>query len=159
MRILLGCVVMIVGLVGQSAGQVPFPMRGEAAERIEQYKKMRMIESLKLDEETSIRFFARYGKHQEEMRNAASRRDSLVRELERLRRQNATESEYVKIVDALQGSERQSIEIRSRFVEELRTLLSARQIAEYIIFERRFYENLRELMQDMQRGRQERRNR
>jgi hypothetical protein len=47
----------------QIKAQDPLPTRGPAAERIEQYKKIRLMEEVQMNEETSIRFFARYKTH------------------------------------------------------------------------------------------------
>jgi len=133
--------------------QDDFPMRGPAAERIEQYKKIRMMEFLKLDEETSIRFFSKYNAHQDELRKLNMKRNSLIDDLERLRRRDASEAEYKKVLQDLRGLADPAVEIREQYFDEIARILSPKQMAEYVIFERRFLQNLREIMRDMQRNR------
>ena len=54
------------------------PSRGPGAERIEQFKKVRLMEVLKMDEETSIRFFARYDKFLEGLRAVQKEHNALI---------------------------------------------------------------------------------
>ena len=62
--------------------QDQLPMRGPGAERIEQFKKVRLIEVMNMDEETSIRFFARYNKHLESMRTIQKDHNALIDQLQ-----------------------------------------------------------------------------
>lgn len=150
MRLLLALLsMMTIPLLAQE----PLPLRGPAAERLEQYKKIRMMEALRLDEETSLRFFARYNKHQEQLRSIGMKRDSLIDELEAYRRRNSSDADYEKVFKSLVNLGHDGVKERERFLSELKSILSTKQIAEYLIFERRFYQNLRELMREMQQER------
>lgn len=112
-----------------------------------------MMEALRLDEETSLRFFARYNKHQEQLRSIGMKRDSLIDELEAYRRRNSSDADYEKVFKSLVDLGHDGVKERERFLSELKSILSTKQIAEYLIFERRFYQNLRELMREMQQER------
>lgn len=96
--------------------QAPAP--GRALERVEQFKKIRLMEVLNLDEESSIKFFARYNKHQE-----------------------------------LLSLENKATEAKAKYIDELKQVLSSKQLAEYLVFETRFQQNLRDLVRDMLRNR------
>jgi hypothetical protein len=148
-RLSLLLTIVFVPLVAQEQ----LPMRGPGAERIEQFKKIRMMEVLRLDEETSLRFIARYNKHQEALRSIGTNRDSLIDELEVYRRRNASESDYEKIFKALTNLGHDAVRERERFLSDLKTILTTKQIAEYLTFERRFYQNLRETMREIQQER------
>ena len=145
---------LITLFFGTGRGQ-DFPMGGPARERVEQFKKIRMMEVLKLDEETSIRFFARYNKHQEGLREIAGKRDGLIDELANLRKSTASDAEYEKVFKELSAMESKITEERSRFLQELKSVVSTKQIAEYVIFERNFNRQLMQLMKEMaqERGR------
>ena len=129
------------------------PLRGPAAERIEQYKKVRMMDELKLDEETSIRFFARYNSHQEELRKLNDKRNELIDELQALRRRNASDADYRKVLNELKVLANPAIELREEYFTDLAEIFSPKQMAEYFIFERKFIQNLREIMRELQRER------
>ena len=46
-------------------------------------------------------------------------------------------------------SEEKIAETRSKFLEELKEVISIKQIAQYVVFERNFNKNLREIMRDI----------
>jgi DNA repair exonuclease SbcCD ATPase subunit len=131
--------------------------RGPGAERIEQFKKIRMMEAMKLDEETSIRFFARYNKHQESLQALHAQRETHLQNLESLRRQNASDEQLLKAVRDFRSLDGAVVDARARFLDELREVLNVRQIADYVAFEENFNRYLRELMRDIQRERTDRR--
>ena len=54
-------------------------------------------------------------------------------------------------------SEEKVLEERAKFIEELREILSVKQLSQFIVFERNFNKNLRELMRDVARDRWNRR--
>ncbi|MBI2618632.1 MAG: hypothetical protein HYW57_00955 [Ignavibacteriales bacterium] len=149
-----GIMAMLVFAFGSRAmAQDELPMRGPGAERVEQYKKIRLMETLSLDEETSIRFFARYHRHREELRKLNMRRNSLIDELQTLRRREASDAEYKKVLEELRKLADPAVEIREQYFDEIGKILTPKQMAEYVIFERSFLQNLREIMRDMQRNR------
>jgi hypothetical protein len=59
----------------------------------------------------------------------------------------------------LKGAEEQLLEERLKFVDGLKDIFTQKQIAEYIIFERNFNQNLRDLMKDIAKERWNQRNR
>ena len=145
----------VVILFLRTATSQELPMGGPARERVEQFKKIRMMEVMKLDEETSLRFFARYNKHQDAIKEITSKRDGLIDLLAALRKSDALDSEFEKVFKELQGSESQIATERSRFLQDLRSVVSTRQVAEYVVFERNFNRQLMQLMREMaqERGR------
>lgn len=152
--------VSTVSLLAQGPGPMRVPggqMRGPAAERIEQFKKIRMMEVLRLDEETSIRFFARYNKHQGEMHEIEEQRRESVSKLRSLRQSNASNAELEKALAELKVLPDKVAQARERFLNDLWQILTVKQIADYIVFEENFVQNLRDIMRDMQRERMDRR--
>lgn len=144
---------LISVVVSSGFAQPDLPMRGPAAERIEQYKKIRMMEVLKLDEETSVRFIARYNRRQEELQKLNKQRNDLIDELQRLRKRDAADEEFRKVLRQLRGLSDPAVEIREKYFDEIAEILTPKQMAEYMIFERSFLQNLREIMREMQRNR------
>lgn len=139
-------------IVPAAAQEMPM-MRGKAAERIEQLKKVRMMEELNLEEEVWIKFFARYNKHRDDVEELAKERMKAVRHLEELETGNAPDAELGKAVTDILDIEKKISELRSRYYEDLKEILSQKQIAQYIVFEWKFYRNLRERLQEMEKNR------
>jgi hypothetical protein len=128
--------------------QDQLPTRGPAAERIEQFKKVRLMEVLNMNEETSIRFFARYNKYVETLRAIQKDHNTLIDQLQNLTNSNAKNSDIEQAIKDIGMSEEKITETRSKFVEELKDVISVKQVAEYVVFERNFNKNLREIMRD-----------
>ena len=123
-------------------------MRGPGAQRVEQLKKLRLQEALKLDEETSVRFFARYNEHQEGLRSIGKRRSEAIDGLQKLVRKNAPDAEIDAQLKTVVAIETDVTSIRSKFLEKLRDILTPAQIALYVVFERNFNQDLREIMRE-----------
>ncbi len=156
---LITTVLILVGvIVGESVAQRRppggGPLRGPGAERVEQFKKLRLMEILQLDEETSIKFFSRYNKHAESVREIRAKQMKLFQEIQSLRRSNASDAEYGKVLKELLRLEDQLNEAKKAYMDELSGVLTQKQLAEYVVFEVRFQQNLRELLQDVQRDRE-----
>lgn len=150
--------VLVLFLFGSSAAVAQWesnPMRGPAAERVEQFKKIRLMEALNLDEETSIRFFARYNKHQEAMQQIRRRQIELLQQIQAFRKSNAADEEYGKVLQEMRSLEEKSSEAKLKYFDELGGVLTKKQLAEYIAFEVRFQQNLREILRDIQKKREE----
>jgi hypothetical protein len=139
---------LLAAVIVPALSQDERPMRGPAGERVEQLKKLRMQEALALDEETSIRFFARYNEHQEELRSAGKKRAEVIDDLQALVKKNAPESEVDAKLKVVVTAEREVIDVRQKFVEKLGDILTKHQIARYVVFERNFNQDLRELMRE-----------
>ena len=131
------------------------PQPGKAYERVEQYKKIRLMEVLNLDEQTSIRFFARYNKNQVILRDLRKKQVEALARVQALRKTNAADNEYDKIVSDLLSLENQLNEAKAKYVDELKQVLTSKQLAEYLVFETRFQQNLRDLLRDLSRNRPE----
>ena len=79
--------------------------------------------------------------------------NTLVDQLQKLTASNANNSDIEQSIKDIVMSEEKIAETRSKFLEELKGVISVKQIGEYVVFERNFNRNLREIMQDIARGR------
>lgn len=153
MLLLMGGLVAVVLLASAQDTQQPAP--GRAVERIEQFKKIRMMEVMHLDEQTSIKFFSRYNKHQELLKDLRQKQIQTIQRIQNFRKNNAPNAEYGKVIDDLRSLETQVNGAKSKYVDELKEVLTNEQIAEYLVFELRFQQNLRDIVRDTQRNRTE----
>jgi hypothetical protein len=128
-----------------------------AMERIESYKKVRLIEYMKLDETQSIKLFARYTKHRDAMKGIEKKRSDLIEKLDGQIKANTADGEYEQTFTELFDLEKEVSEARHNFMGELKQIFTDKQIAEYLIFERNFAKELRDAARDVQQEKMRRR--
>jgi hypothetical protein len=136
--------------VAVAAQDVQPPVQGKAAERVEQFKKIRMMEVLGLDEQSSIKFFARYNKNLAVMKDLRQQQVQALARIQSLRKSKASDAEYAKVVSDLRSLEDQVNQTKSKYIDDLKDVLTNKQLAEYLVFELRFQQNLRDLVRDVQ---------
>lgn len=151
-------VTVVFGIMFLACSLLAQPERGDrsqrpAYDRIESFKKVRMLESLKLDEEHSAKFIARYNKHQDTMHEFEKERNELVDKLDAQSKTDAGDDDYSRTFNLLLDVDKKISGERLRFLTELKEVLSNKQIAEYIVFERNFVQELRQAVRDVQRER------
>lgn len=139
---------------GVAQDALPPPMSGERPhERIEQWKKVRLIEILDLKEDQSVRFFARLKEHDLVRRTLMKEKGEALDRLDRLVRNRASEADLEKAFpDVLAVDDRMRDEQRKYFAG-LADLLTPEQRAKLLLFERQFEKELREAMREAQRKR------
>lgn len=108
--------------------------------KIEQLEKLKLLEILDLDEETSIRFFARKNKHHQIQKKLIEQKDSLVNVLNEIveNEQNENQQRILKIVNEINEFDIKLAENKKKFIGSLTDLLTAEQIAKMVIFESKF---------------------
>jgi len=147
------CVLFPLLASAQGTGQSE-PQGGDRpSDRIENLRKVRLVEILELKEDQSVRFLARMNEHDAARRNLIKERGDALDRLERLIRNKADDSEYEKaFADVAAVDDRISAE-RKGFFSGLADILTPTQRAKMLIFERRFERELREAMREAQRRR------
>jgi hypothetical protein len=117
-------------------------------EKLEQLEQIKLIEALDLNEETSIRFFARRNDSRREIQEFEKRTDEIILELEKsfdTDDKNQDEKQKQLISEMLKT--RESIELnRIQFINSLNDILSTEQIAKLIVFEKKFRDEIRNVL-------------
>ncbi|MEW6194567.1 MAG: hypothetical protein AB1521_05350 [Bacteroidota bacterium] len=153
-------IVMVLFVIAQSVnGQMGegFKHREKALQRIEQMEKIKLIEILELDEETSIKFFARRNEFHNKQKSFMDEREKLLADIEKsLRDEETNDNFYKNAVVKLLELENRIFNERQIFLNSLTNLLSPPQIAKLTVFEFKFR---RELTQSLlERGRSSKKN-
>jgi hypothetical protein len=145
--------VIITALVVVFLTSISFPqkMREKMMKnkgKLEQLEKVKLIEALDLDEETAIRFFARRNDSRNEIDNLEKKSDDLIFELESLFKsgeKNQEEKQKQMISEFLKM--RESVEVkRNQFINSLTDILTTEQISKLIVFEKRFRDEIRNVL-------------
>ena len=115
-------------------------------EQIEEWERMKLIQVLSLNEETSVRFFARRNEHQKRVREILNQRDQLAQEIENEIKDGSkiSDAAYQEQVNKILDFEAKMLKEREGFIKSLNDILSPEQIAKLTVFEIRFRREVRE---------------
>ncbi len=127
----------------------PKHQRGEGPRgRIEQLEKIKLLETLDLDEETSVRFFSRRNDFKEEHKEIINKRDEILLEIELNLQKERTSDEfdYQSALNNLSDIEKRIIKHREVFISSLKDILTIEQIAKFVVFESKFMREVRDAL-------------
>jgi Spy/CpxP family protein refolding chaperone len=151
--------IVLVFLVGTALafaqpGQLEPPGQTERGwERVEQLRKVRLIEMLDLKEEQSVRFFARLKEHEAARRELTKQKNDGLDKIERLLRNRADSAELTAVFTEVEGIDGKTHAEHMKFFEGLSDILSVEQQGKLLLFERRFERELRDAFREAQRRR------
>jgi hypothetical protein len=122
--------------------------RMRAHGKIEQLEKIKLIEILGMDEETSIRFFTRHAEFKKVLGENQTRCEKQIDVLNDLVNSgNQTSStEYKKQLNEFWKLETELLNERKKFYDSLSGLLSDEQVAKLIVFEKQFRDEIRQIL-------------
>ena len=113
-------------------------------ERIMQLEKIKLIETLEMDEETTLKFFARKSESDREMEKIQKAIDDKLDMMELLiNSNNLQDEEFKTALDEINLMHQKLVENKTNFIKSLNDILSYQQIAKLVLFERKFREELR----------------
>ena len=150
-RMLLVLLPLVLSLSTMSAQ--PFEREGPPFERIERFKKVRLIEMLDMKEEQSVRFLARLNEHDNVKKELVKAKMDLLDKIERLVRNHADEKEFEKLFPDVTAASRRILEEDEKFFVSISDILTTEQRGKYLLFERHFEQELREAMKEVQKRR------
>ncbi len=116
-------------------------------EKIEQLEKIKLIEVLDMDEETTLKFFARKNEHNNIMKQLM---DKSIKQLdainEKLQEKSVDEKGLNSMIDKYFSIEDEILKERETFVKSVSDILSVTQIAKLVVFEKRFRDEIRDIL-------------
>ena len=118
-------------------------------DRIEEFKKLKMIEELNLNEDESIKFYSRYNNLTNSFRDIEKERRKSITELEKILNDPSKTAELEKKVEYIVSLEEKALGNRVSFMNDIKKILSLEKVARYIIFERNFQRELQEIVKDV----------
>lgn len=113
-------------------------------EKIFQLEKIKLIETLQMDEETTLRFFSRRSETESSIDGLKKNLDEVLDKIDQLiSSDKPPKDEELKPLIKEVGSIRLQIDQkRVDFVKSLDDILTPKQIAKFVVFEKRFREEL-----------------
>ena len=114
-------------------------------EKIEQLEKIKLIEALDMDEQTTLKFFARRNDSRNRIDQLNDSLDSIVSNLES-KFSKRDDQGYKDLVNKYLSIEKQIAAEHAQFINSLYDILTNEQVAKLIVFEKRFREEIRHLL-------------
>jgi hypothetical protein len=135
-------------------GDPPREDRDDLRKKMELLERTLLIDAMEMDEETTLRFFSRRKEYMDEMKSLHDRIHENDLDLSaKLENDEAPgDSYYKKYVESTLTLETAVVTTRREFVQSLDDLLSPEQTAKYLMFERKFRQELRDAVMRKRRG-------
>ncbi len=137
-------IVSSIQSISQMHDNPPHRMR----DKLNQLEKIKLIEVLEMNEETTLRFFSRRNEHQVKIDKLAKRGDEIITQMEVIFKAGKvyTEAELKSLIEEANTIHTEIVQTKSNFINSLDDILTTEQIAKLIIFERRFKDELKRAM-------------
>ncbi len=136
-------------LHAQEEGDGPGRGRG----RIDEFRRMKLIETVDMTEDQTVRYFAREKDFRQQESEFLDRRKELVGKLRKLSQQSGNDEEIMKTIQQFGTVNQDIIRKRLEFLTSLKDILSAKQIAQLVVFEDEFLRQVRKVVQEYGRNR------
>lgn len=116
-------------------GQVHHKMK--ASQKMEELKKIKLIEILEMDEQTSIKFFSRRSEHMKRVEGLNETGRLKIEQIENLLKEK-NEANLKKSIDEYLQIHQNQIDEKQNFFESVNEVLTVQQMAKLIVFEEQF---------------------
>jgi len=114
-------------------------------EKIEQLEKIKLIEALNMDEQTTLKFFARRNESRGRIDKLNDSLDTITDNLES-KFSKEDDSGYKDLINKYLSIQKQVASEHTQFINSLYDILTNEQVAKLIVFEKRFREEIRHLL-------------
>ena len=114
-------------------------------EKIEQLEKIKLIDALDMDEQTTLKFFARRNDSRNRVDALNDSLDTIVDKLDS-KISGGNDADYKLLINKYLDIQKQISAEHTQFINSLYDILSVKQVAKLIVFEKRFREEIRKLL-------------
>lgn len=117
-------------------------------DKIRELEKIKLIEILDMDEETTLKFFARRNEHLNKMEELNKSCDNQLELIEEKINdsENENDPEFTKLINDYLAEQDRFNNARKEFVNSVKDILTPKQLAKLVVFERRFKEEIRNII-------------
>jgi DNA phosphorothioation-dependent restriction protein DptG len=118
--------------------RITWERREELRKKVELIWMQKLTEKLNLTEEERAKVFPLFRQYDERQRVLRQENRQLMRELQKMLDDNASEQELKKTIEALEENEHKLQELKEEGFHELAKIISIEKQAKYIVFQARF---------------------
>lgn len=117
-----------------------------AKERITEFKKMKLLDLLDFDEQTSNKFLSKYSSAEKLIGEKRDKLQEAILDLEYLIRKKAKKEDIQKQSQIVMDAQRDLVNTMFEQQMEIKSILSDEQFAKYLIFENRFRKEIQKFL-------------
>ncbi len=119
----------------------------DGMKKIEQLEKIKLIEALDMDEQTTLKFFARRNEHNNKMKELMEKsRQQLDSIDEKLKEKPVNEKMLNSMIDQYFTYESDIEKEKEAFIHSVSDILTVTQIAKLVVFEKKFRDEIRDII-------------
>ena len=125
-----------------------FSQNNQIKDKINQLKKIKLIDILRLDENNVDKFFARYGEQERKVEEQRLQLKNSLNQLEQAIHNNAAEKEIQQLIQNIHHKDIALVNATIEKQKALKSLLDDQQYAKLIVFEHQFMTKLQKALID-----------
>ena len=110
--------------------------------RLKELEQVKLIETLDLDEETTLRFFSRRNEYLDQQKEIIKQREEVITNIENKLNEGA-DTEYLEMVDEVVNFEMKMLNLRKSFLNSLTEIFTQEEIAKFLVFQVKFKREVR----------------
>src|SRR3989304_343947 len=116
--------------------------------RIEELEKIKLIEALNMDEQTTLKFFSRRTEYQNKIKTLNKNGDEQLDKLSDYINTNGNKNtdELKNIINNYLSTTESIIKERTKFINSLSDILTYEQISKLLVFEKKFRDEIRGIL-------------
>lgn len=114
--------------------------------KLQEREKQRIINLLELDDETSKKFFNQRDLHRQKMIQFNNEFDVVSDKLDSLLKAFAKDNEIKKYINQYNQIDKKILNERDNFYKFMNSTLNPKQVAKYLLFERKFRKGVKEAL-------------
>lgn len=146
-------VVLFFLAVPMRAQDDPPPPEGKNRERLEQLRRIKLIEALELNEEQAVRLSVREKDFREKQKELMDKRQKMAEDLRELVEDDADDAAIRAQLAKMSETGVQMVNDKHAFLLSLTDFLSMQQIAKIVLFEQKFSHEVRRLLENARKPR------
>ncbi len=152
----LSLIAMLVVVVIIPALSQPRFDNPDVRKRIEEIRRFKLIDYLDLEEEQAVRFVTREKNFRKEEKRREEERNKILMQLKNAVEESASEDELNSLINQYAVLGKEMAEARLAYFRSLGDLLTVEQQAKYLLFERKFKDEIRSIIRKWQMERRKR---
>ncbi len=137
--------IIIIALTFQAFAQPERKPPREVMRKIEQLENVKLLEILNMDEETSVRFFTRRNTFKQKIHKLEEKSDELIDKIESDLKESDDNKNLKELIDNYLSVQESIGKEKLEFLNSVSDLLTEKQIARLLVFDKRFKEELKSM--------------
>jgi hypothetical protein len=117
-----------------------------AHKRLQELEKIKLIETLNMNEETTLKFFTRRNAHRDKMEGLNDKLQEKANQIQNMLKENPDKTKLKSSVKEYLDLEAKITKEKADFIHSLSDILNDEQIAKVVVFDKMFREQIKEII-------------